>query len=335
MSVAVIPIVRNQAWNVPTLVESVLAEMEREGIQPEVVLVDSASDDGGPAIASTYPIRVLALDDTEPLTAAAGRHVGYLNTTGNYLLFLDGDMELIPGWLAEAVEVLDFDPEIAAVSGKRIDVLPGEPATALVEAAREDVLKSEVSLREIPHGGGAALYRRSALDEVGSFNPFIVSDEEPELCIRLRFQGGYRIVALTSPHVIHYSQPPEEFATLIGRARRRLYVGSGQCIRYLWGTSLLWPYLKERGFGLLPGVVLLLGLMALGVLFAAGNAVPLLLWLGVVASAVALDAARKRSVHQALLSGLRRILHFTGTIRGLWMPAPPASSYRPSVRALR
>lgn len=334
MSVAVVLIVRNQVWNVPTLVESVLSEMEREGVQPEVVMVDSASEDGGPNVARAYPIRVLVLDDAEPLTAAAGRHVGYLNTTSDHVLFLDGDMELVPGWLAQAVEVIDRDSTIAAVSGKRIDVLPGQDASPLVNAARAQASGTDLSLREIPHGGGAALYRRSALDEVGSFNPYIVSDEEPELCIRLRFIGGYRIVALNSPHVVHYSQPSEEFATLIGRARRRLYVGSGQCIRYLWGTSLLSRYLRERGFGLLPGVVLLLGAVSVVVVLASGNAMPLLLWLGIVASAVGLDAVRKRSIHQALLSGLRRILHFTGTMRGLSMPTPPADSYRPSVTVL-
>lgn len=333
MSISVVLIVRNQEWNVRRLVESVLDELQREGLQSDVVLVDSASTDGGPAVAATYPIEVLVLEAEEPLTAAAGRHVGYTNTTGDYVLFLDGDMELVPGWLTQAADVLDQNSEIAAVTGHRIDVIPGESALPQLEELRASEPGDQ--LRTVPHGGGAALYRRAYLDETGSFNPFLVSDEEPELCIRLRYGGGYRIVALSSPHVIHYSQPLEEFSTLLGRARRGLYVGSGQCIRYLWGSSLIWPYLRERGFGLMPGLVLLLGLVSVGLAVFSGVTWPLLLWFAAVVGVIALDAARKRSIREALLMVLRRSLHFVGTIRGLFAPAPPPESYQGNVTVLR
>src|SRR5205814_10040498 len=41
--------------------------------------------------------------------------------------------------------------------------------------------------------GGAALYRRSVLEHVGTFNPYLFSDEEPELYIRIR-HAGYQVL---------------------------------------------------------------------------------------------------------------------------------------------
>src|SRR5207245_9741940 len=94
--------------------------------------------------------------------------------------------------------------------------------------------------------GGAALYRRSVLEHVGTFNPYLFSDEEPELYIRIR-HAGYQVLQLDAPIVRHYSQPQETPSALLGRRKRKLLPGVGECIRYHMGTKLLWPYLKERG----------------------------------------------------------------------------------------
>jgi len=42
------------------------------------------------------------------------------------------------------------------------------------------------------------MYRRAVLEEVGTFNPYLNSDEEPELGLRIR-HAGYRILELDHP----------------------------------------------------------------------------------------------------------------------------------------
>jgi len=60
----------------------------------DIIYVDSNSNDGSVEIAKRYPISILII--TGEVNAAIGRNVGALNTKGDTLFFIDGDMELIP-----------------------------------------------------------------------------------------------------------------------------------------------------------------------------------------------------------------------------------------------
>lgn len=250
---SVVLISKNQAWNVKRLIESVLRETTRVSSR-EVILVDSASTDDTVAQASAYAITILRLRSDQHLSPAAGRYVGYQHTTGNFVLFLDGDMELCSGWLEQAFHILATSPEVAVVTGQTLDLLP------TAQAYEKPPLPPETGAAStIPACAGAALYRRSVLAEVGPFNPYLRSEEEPELCLRIR-HAGYRIVDLHYPIAYHYSNPEGALSTLIARWRRNLYLGDGQVLRYHLGSTLLWTYIKERGYVCLPLVGLAVGL---------------------------------------------------------------------------
>src|SRR5258708_8926746 len=250
----------------PRLIESLLDKSDLVSGM-EIALVDSASTDRTIEAASHYPITVIQLQPSQRLTAALGRYVGYQHSCGELILFLDGDMELCDGWLERALAVLKDNPTIAAITGKVIDRPSATPYgdKLPVEPLCPPSLNSERGLGgevDVKHGGGAALYRRAVLEQVGSFNPYIYSDEEPELCVRIR-HSGYRIVQLDYPIVFHYSDPIEAMSTLIARWKRRLYLGAGQNLRYHFGKEVFWPYFKERGFGILPAIGLMGGFVAL------------------------------------------------------------------------
>lgn len=99
---SVVLIARNEERNIARLVESVLRETNGEA---EVVLVDSDSSDATVEIGLRYPIRVVKIesDPSIRLCAAAGRFVGTKMTDRGAVLFLDGDHELLPGWLPVAL----------------------------------------------------------------------------------------------------------------------------------------------------------------------------------------------------------------------------------------
>ncbi|MBN1964310.1 MAG: glycosyltransferase [Anaerolineae bacterium] len=322
MSLSVVLITRNQAWNIARLVESVLAQ-ESVAALLDVVVVDSASSDATVAIASRYPIDVIALHADQRLTAAAGRYVGYRHTAGEFVLFLDGDMTLIGGWLDAALVVLRAQPDVAAVTGDLIERPTATPPDADLTVVQP---ADPVRALNIPQGGGAALYRRSVLEEVGTFHPYIISDEEPELCVRIR-QHGYRVVKLNRFIAYHFSDPEDALGTLIRRARRRLYFGAGQNLRLHLGDAYFLPYLKERGFGLIPLAAVIAGLALLVWGLLSGYWALFGLWLLALLGVVALDTLRKRSLYRALYSLLLRVLIMDGTLRGfLLTPLDPATT---------
>jgi len=310
MELSVVLISKNQAWNMNRLIGSVLQNTSAISSR-EIVLVDSASTDGTAKVAAQYPLRVLRLRPTQHLTPAAGRYIGYKHTTGKFILFLDGDMELVEGWLEKALNILRDEPEIALVTGEVVD-LPVEAKTTDKPPLSSNTPTGTI---EILNSGGAAIYRRSALEEVGTFNPYLYSDEEPELCIRIRY-GGYRIVRLEYPVAYHYTAVRDKLSSLYGRWKRRLYLGAGQSIRYHVGSEILWAYIKERGFGLIPALGLAMGAIALIWAVVFGERFWLYMWLFSVSAVFIGDAYRKQSFYQALSSFLKRIFIADGTVRG-------------------
>jgi len=321
MELSIILISHNQSWNIPRLIESVLHEttfvQERE-----ILLVDSASSDGTAELAATFPIRVLRLPASQRLTAAAGRYVGCKHTSGKLVLFLDGDMEMMPGWLACAMDYLARNPAVAAVTGQVFDVLP----TADSDDVPVMPAVASAAAVSIPACGGAGMYRRAVLEQVGNFNPYLYSEEEPDLCLRMRV-AGYSIVRLERPLAKHYSDMSEKFATVLGRWRRNLHLGQGQNLRYKWGTRYFWRYMYERSYGTVPAFTMLVGIFSLAWWLAAGQARYFQLWLAVVAVVLVADAIRKRSLYRTLVGLFKRWVVIVGTVHGLLIPPFDPANY--------
>jgi glycosyltransferase involved in cell wall biosynthesis len=325
---SVILISRNQERNIARLIESVLDETG--AFDAEVLLVDSASTDRTVAIASHYPIRVVRLHPGQHLSSHVGRFVGSKHTSGDYALFLDGDMELYPGWLERAVALMERDHQVGAVVGQLIELPPD--ATEVDKPPLRTY--GEVQATPVEHGGGAAMYRRSVLNEVGTFNPYLFSDGEPELCIRIRC-AGYRVMQLHHPVVYHYSFPEGKIHTIVGRWRRNLYLGAGQNLRYHLGTKMFWLYFRERGFGCVPLLALAAGCVSLLLAVGFGRHVALRLWLIGLLGALTVDVVRKRSIYRTAASLLQRLFIVDGTIRGFFITPFDPSSYTVKLDVVR
>ena len=167
VQLAFVLITRNQAWNVDRLLRSIFNEPAFDEAW-EIVLVDSALTDATIDLAQIHPITILQLDSTERLTAAAGRLVGYWHTTAEHVMFLDGDMELLSGWIPDALEILAQDRTIGVVANTLIGVpIQGEGG----DVAPVALSSGAPEFDEAPHGGGAALYRRAALREAAGQEP--------------------------------------------------------------------------------------------------------------------------------------------------------------------
>src|SRR5689334_10304692 len=71
------------------------------------VYVDSNSTDDSSELARTLGAEVVELDLSQPFTAARARNAGFaqleeIDADVRFIQFVDGDCELVDGWLAQA-----------------------------------------------------------------------------------------------------------------------------------------------------------------------------------------------------------------------------------------
>lgn len=156
-----------------------------EGLVCETIYVDGGSEDDSRAIAETADVdRILGGEKRR--RAAENRNLGWQAARGRYVQFVDGDMVLAPGWPAEALTVMNQHEDVAVVFGQLHEVRDN----AFYRALQIDW--------QYPQGdalycGGAAFFRRAALEAAGGFPEDVQYGEEPLLCWRLRNDHDYRI----------------------------------------------------------------------------------------------------------------------------------------------
>lgn len=159
------------------------------GIGP-LVYVDSGSTDDSVQVAEARGCEVLVLDERFPLSAARGRnegarHFAHRLDTPEFVQFVDGDCTLEPGWLEAALAYMEATPRAAVCFGR---LRERYPETSIYNALCD--LEWHRPLGKVASCGGIFLVRAHAFHSVGGFDETIRAGEEPELCERLRADGG-------------------------------------------------------------------------------------------------------------------------------------------------
>jgi GT2 family glycosyltransferase len=172
------------------------------------LVVDNGSEDGtvGYLKAEWPDFGVLALPSNVGFATAVNR--GVSATEGEYVALLNNDVELEPDWLGELVAALDEHRDAASATPKLLRYHDRE----LLDGAGDDLSWSGVCTRrgyrrpdagqyDVPEEvfsacGGAALYRRSALERIGPFDEdFFAYLEDVDWGFRARLAGyGCRYV---------------------------------------------------------------------------------------------------------------------------------------------
>lgn len=334
MELSVVLIAKNQAWSISRLIESVLREISI--VSPkEVILVDSASSDDTVALASAYPINIFRLKPGQRLSPSIGRHVGYKHAKGEYVLFLDGDTELIPGWLPHAMRLMRERPDIGAVTGRIIN-LPTAAADQqhVVPVQNGNPVLTKEVLWCSYGGGGAALYRRSALERAGCFNPYLFSDEEPELGLRIRY-AGYRMFSLDYPMAYHFNDAPVAVSSVLSRRKRNFHLGMGQAARYHLGTKLFWMYLRERWFGTGSAFLLVSCIATILLSLVLRDLRWFFAWLLVLCLLILRGAWRKRSLRAQLVAAFNWLIMAEGFFQGMLMKPLPPERFHPDLEVVK
>ncbi len=151
-----------------------------------VVYVDSGSTDDSVALAHKFDVDVVELDDSVPFTAARARNAGVRRLTQtlptlDFIQFLDGDCELVPGYMEAALEHFKEHDHVGIVVGRNRERYP----SASVYNAICDV-EWNTPIGKLDACGGIFTIRHAAFSEVGGFDDQLLAGEEPDLCLRLR-----------------------------------------------------------------------------------------------------------------------------------------------------
>jgi GT2 family glycosyltransferase len=168
-----------------------------------IVYVDSGSSDDSVPMSRSMSVEVVELDLRTAFTAARARNEGFrrlirIRPDLQYVFFVDGDCEVVAGWVDVATRFLDSRPDVAAVCGRLRERHPDKSVYNLLC----DIEWESFPLGEAKMVGGNAVMRVEAFQQVNGFRADLICGEEPELCVRLR-QKGWRIWQLETEMALH------------------------------------------------------------------------------------------------------------------------------------
>lgn len=190
---------RNEGHHLPKCITS-LHQLETLKIAYETIFVDSASTDDSQIIAQSGFDYVLRLNQSPFLNAGAARHVGTQHAKGDWILYLDGDMELAP-------EILPAIDDL--IRSRRTDHgLCGFTENLYPDGSRDLIyFRGNRAGSNCRMFGGAVLLPRLKVLEAGNWSCALYAYEESELYSRLLRRGvnvlwcDNRMVAHKTPSV--------------------------------------------------------------------------------------------------------------------------------------
>jgi len=188
------------------------AALRQEGVKLEIVVADNGSTDGTLAALREFRGRVRLIRCGRNLGFAEAQNRAIRASTARWVLTLNPDVLLRPGFVRALVDAGEADPEAGAVCGKLMSIGPGfkpldEPRIDSTGIYFTPALRHfDRGWREPDYGGyqspeyvfgacaAAALYRRRMIDDVAIegdfFDPdFFVYREDADVAWRAQLLG--------------------------------------------------------------------------------------------------------------------------------------------------
>lgn len=249
-----------------------------------------------------------------PLTPGGGRMLGFQECGGEWVLFVDSDLEVDAGWMRAAIETAVREPQLGAIFGRLeewfVDGTTERPGI-------HDMYRTGDRDRAVDYLAALSFYRRAALEAAGGYDPRLHSDEDFELGLRFR-QLGLEMRSLGRLAARHWSAPRPSFRELSRRWRTGICFGQGEVLRlYLGRPGLRTLFLRQRLFVAALGMWLL-GLAALGASAIGGDWRMIGVWALVPALVIAGMSVKKRSLRLGTLSLATWSLQALGLVVGFF-----------------
>ncbi len=244
-------------WNGRAFLDQCLSSLVAQTYQPhEIILVDNASTDGSADDVEAKWPSIKVLRSQTNLGFAAGNNLAIQHSTGNYVALLNNDAYAEPDWLAKMIEVADQHESVGMIACKVLFAdtpnMINSTGIALDWAGFcwdwqggqiDDPTKIKIEERFGPTGG-AALYRRVLLTEIGLFDEdFFAYAEDADLAWRAQ-RSGWQCLYVPQARVYHAASATS---------------GEGSKFKsYLLSRSKVWLFAKNIPGGRYLGWLVLL-----------------------------------------------------------------------------
>lgn len=218
------------SWNARDYLKKCLSSLSSRVCQfpMEIIVVDNASSDGSPdCVESEYP-NVRLIRNTENMGFSKANNIGVSVSSGDYLCFINSDVEVLPDCITRLVNYCEEQPEAGMVGpliiggdGQLQRSCRGFPtvwnmfcrALALDRVFKNYKLFTDYSLNYWPQDslrnvdiltGCFWLVRRKAMEQVGLLDEsFFIYGEDMDWCKRF-WDKGWQVVFVPSAEAIHY-----------------------------------------------------------------------------------------------------------------------------------
>jgi GT2 family glycosyltransferase len=183
----------------------------------EIIVVDNGSPDDTPGIIKERFPEVTLLTSEVNLGFAGANNLGVEASRGDYIMFLNNDTEVTPGFLEPLVSKMQSDPKIGAVSPKiRFHYAPDIIQYAGMTHINTITSRNRaIGFRETDKGqyeqdritayahGAAMMTSRRVIRTIGLMSTtFFLYYEELDWCFRLR-KAGYLICYVHDSLILH------------------------------------------------------------------------------------------------------------------------------------
>lgn len=187
----------NEARHIARTLKAAQHAADQAGLSCELLVVDNGSDDDGPAIAHQHGARVLSLPG---VAIGALRNHGARASNGDWLAFLDADIEVPDNWLSLLVDLQRRgEGDVFA-----LDCDTPSQAPWFAYAWQRRTLRAGQTVQDsawLPTPN--LLMRRRWFDQVGGFDETLRTGEDKDFTLRLH-QAGARLRVLRQPVVLHW-----------------------------------------------------------------------------------------------------------------------------------
>ncbi|ROO33493.1 MULTISPECIES: glycosyltransferase [unclassified Pseudomonas] len=165
-------------------------------LECELIVVDNGSDDHGPRIANELGARVLIVPGVH---IGALRNRGAALASGQWLAFIDADIEMPADWLTLMLE-LEGQGDVLG-----LDLETPRQAPWFAEAWQRRSQRADSRplhrVQWLPSAN--LLMRRSWFDRVGGFDETLRTGEDKDFSLRLR-QAGARLLLVNDSLALHW-----------------------------------------------------------------------------------------------------------------------------------
>lgn len=186
--ISVIIPTKNSAGTLRRCIESI----QHQSYSPiELIVIDNESSDATVSLAKQSGAIVYSFGNER----SSQRNYGARISTGEYLLFVDSDMELSPYLIQECVTILEKTPSLQALT------IPEHSFGTGFWSACKAFERS--TYHGVPWMNSARLFRRSAYEAVGGFDHELIGGEDADIHNRILDRFGIHSIASSNERIYH------------------------------------------------------------------------------------------------------------------------------------